>query len=279
MPAVPQTSTTWSILRGYVSKLLPAPNLDSSSADAPVRLDRYGNLIVSASAATTDYTDADEGSAFTVRTPTIGTGIQLVAAQTSFSDTAPFFYLFNGEDPKNPMAKAIQLRTIKLITTGAMTGGAVINYAFTLDPIPRAITTNYMSWTGGSLQSAVTPLQAQTINMTSSLPANFQLGLQDGGTTNGTVISARSAQATIAARGNLGGLNIAGDIMQIVFGEYDCGASPAATAAEGAGQSGSRVFSEAPLMVPPGFTLVGHLWSASSSASINPEVLIALRAR
>ena len=157
-----------------------------------------------------------------------------------------------------------------------MTAATVIQYVFTLDPIARAVTTNHMDWYGSTNASAVAPPQVQVINTTSSLP-NFVFAMQDSATAS--VIGARSNQATVVARGTLGGLNIIGDVLQINFGQYDSGSVPAPTAAEGAGQPGSRVVSEPPVLVPPGYTLVGHIWGPSSSASFAPEIAFAFRAK
>lgn len=267
----------FSVLRGFVSRILPQANPDSPAVDVGVRVDRYGGLMVAA-ASPSDYSDAEEGSFITIRSPTIGTGQVNVAAQTAFSDTAPNFILVNNESTSSGVGKSIALRFIRLMSTHAMTASTIIQYVFTLDPYPRALSTNNLSWCGsGNVPtSIVTALQMSNANLSSPVP-NFLFGTQDSATVS--AIGARSSSAIIVARGNLGGLNQAGDIFQINFGQYDCGSSSAPTAAEGANQGGSRMYSEPPVLVPPGWTLVGHIWSPSSSASLAPEICVGLRAR
>jgi hypothetical protein len=263
----------FSVLRGYVSKLLPQANPDSPQTDVGVRVDRYGGVLVGATSPT-DYSDADEGSSFIIRTPTIGTGLVQVAAQTSFSDTAPNYYLFNGESTTSGFGKTIALRSLRMIATAAMTSATSIQYVFTLDPIFRAVTTNHMDWYGNTTASAVAPPQVYNTNLTSPLP-NFVFAMQDSATAS--VIAARSAQALVVARGTIGGLNLVGDVLQINFGQYEAGSMPAT--AEAAGQPGIRVVSEPPVLVPPGYTLVGHVWAPASAASMAPEIAFTFRAK
>ena len=263
----------FSVLRGYVSKLLPQANPDSPGTDVGVRVDRYGGMLVGA-VSPSDYSDADEGSSFIIRTPTIGTGLVQVAAQTAFSDTAPNFYLVNTESTTSGIGKTIALRSLRLLTTAAMTSATAIQYVFTLDPILRSVTTNHMDWYNSTNASAVAPPQVYNTNLSSPLPS-FTFAMQDSATAS--VVTARSSQAIVVARGTIGGLNIVGDVMQINFGSYESGGLPAT--AEAAGQPGIRVVTEPPVLVPPGYTLVGHIWAPASAASMAPEIAFAFRAK
>jgi hypothetical protein len=271
----------FSLMRGLVGKLLPQASQDSSSIDAGVRVDRYGGVMVSPITPPSDYADADEGSVIILRTPTVGTGAIFTAAQTTFADVNPQLYLYNGEDPKNPAAKTLSVRLLKFVTTAAATSVATkLDYAFQLDPQPRKCTTNDFDWYSSGpkvQQSTVQPPQAYNANLQTAIP-QLVFGYQAASAT-ASVFSASSIQSVVAARGNFGGLNQAGDILSIVFGQYDSGSSGALTAAEGAGQPGSRIFNEPPLIVPPGCTLTGYFWAAAMSASYAPEITLVLRAR
>ena len=262
-------------IKGIVQSLLPAIKPDSTDIDVGVRLRRYGD-ISTPHAGPNDIGYAEEGSYFTIATPTIGTGLVQVAVQTAFSSTAPNIFIFNGEPVGG---KTIYPRFLKLITTAAATAAVSIQYAFVLDAY-RAVTTNHMDWfasSGAAPASTVSAVQVAVSNRVSPLPANLLVALQDSATVS--VIAAPSSQATTVARGCLGGLNIIGDELQINFGQYDAGANAATTAAEGAGQPGRRVSNEPVVSIPPQFCLVGHIWLPTSSASMAPELIMGLVAR
>jgi len=265
------------LLSGLIQRYLPVPKPDSTDVDAPLSLDRYGGIKVS-SASPSDVGDADEGGYFTVSSPTPGTGQLMVAAQTALSLTTPVFYLQNNEPVGG---KTIYLRFLKLVSTAAATGCTAIQYLFVRDYLPRAMTSaQYMDWyaTSGAppSQSAVKPLSVQIPNGVSS-PPNMLIGFQDSATAS--VLAAASGQAQTVARGTLGGLNIVGDEMRINFGQYDAGSSFSPTAAEGAGQPGSRTSCDPVVAVPPGFCLAGHIWMPNSSASLAPEFILACKYR
>jgi hypothetical protein len=273
------TTTTTTAIRGWVSKLLPQPSPDSQNVDAGVRLGRYGEHMVVLVTPTSDIADAEEGSTIIARTPTIGTGAIFTAASTSFADVNPQMYLFNGENPSDPNAKTIALRMLKFLTTAAATGvTGGLHYAFQVDPIRRSFTTNNFDWFGSGQQSTVGPPKVYNANLQSALPAGMVFGYQAVAAT-ASVATASSPQSVVVSRGTFGGLNQAGDVLQVNFGQYDSGSAPALTAAEAAGQQGSRVSCEPAVLIPPGCTLTGYFWGATMSASFAPEITLVLRAR
>ncbi len=241
-------------LYGFVKRLLPAMKfVDGDSTEKPMRLGSYGEPWIT-SASPTDHGYAEEGSMFVATNPTIGTGTLWVAAQTAFSDTAPNFLIQN-TDP----VKWMFLRYLKMVATAAATGTTSIQYAVKIDSQLRTPTTNNTA--------IITPVNPN-MNM-GSLGAAMNIQVQNSATVS--VIPAASANARIVARGSLGGLNIIGDEMLIVFGSTDAGAQTATTAAEGAGQPGRRVSSAPAVVIGPGHSAVIYVWLPGSSASPAPE--------
>lgn len=241
-------------IRGLVAKALPNALSDDQSNDKPVRLLKYGEQAV-LSCLPTRHMLADEGSYVLATNPTISTGLTWVAAQTAFSDTTPNFYLYNNEAVGG---KTLYLDYLKMIATAAGTAATAWHYAIIVDQVARAITTNHVL--------AITPTTpVSAVSLVGTAPT---INAQNSATAS--VIAASSSASRIAARGVLGGLNVAGDEFVIVFGSTDVGAHPGLTAAQAAALS-RRVDHSAAVGIGPGHSAVIHIWAPSSSASINPE--------
>jgi hypothetical protein len=196
----------------------------------------------------------EEGSLLLCTNPAVSTGMIWVAAQTAYADTVGNFYIGNTEPVGG---QSIAPKYLKLIATAAATAGTVWHYAAILDSVARYPTTANIA--------AITPVNPNGGAINASAPTVL---VQNSATPS--VYPASSAGKRIVARGVLGGLNIVGDSFTIAFGEL-LGASPALTAAEEGTQSGARVASSPPVLIPPGGSLLISLWSPSSSASFAPE--------
>lgn len=200
-----------------------------------------------------------------VTNPTVSTGMTQVAAQTTFVDTTPNMYIYNPEVQSNPNAKSIYLDYIKMIATAAATAATAIHYAIVLDTVARNLSTdNTQSLTPVNPNGNASNILAPTVKWQNSATAS--------------VIVASSASKRLVGRGVLGGLNVAGDEMVIVFGSTDVGATAGLTAAQAAALS-RRVSNSPGIVIGPGQSLVLHLWAPSSSASWNPELEIGFWAR
>lgn len=257
--------STQALIKGIVSKFLPTPFGDDRDDDKPVRLGRYGEQIAHVMFGPTRHALVEEGSYILATSPTPSTGQTQVAAQTTFVDTTPSFYIYNPENPANPNAKTLWLDYIKMIATAAGTAATAWHYALVLDTVARAITTdNTLALTKVNPNGNCSPIIDPTVKWQNS--------------TTASVIAASSAAKRIVGRGALGGLNIAADEMYIIFGSTDVGAHAGLTAAEAAAPS-RRVSTEPMIGIAPGQSLTGHIWGPSSSASFNPEVQIGMYAR
>lgn len=243
-----------SLITGLVRTLLPSKMADSAMLDAPARVNGYGELAVRDTPASY-FGLAEEGSLMVATNPTPSTGAAWVSAQTAFSDTAPNFYIANNEPAGG---KTLRLHYLKLICTTAATSATAIHYAVIVDPVTRAL--------GTDNTLAITPVSPNgALAIPSAAPT---VKVQNNTTTS--VIAASSANKRIVARGCLGGLNIAGDVLQICFGEITPTAM-SATAVTAAGQPGRRIDNSPPVLIPAGGSAVIHVWMPGSSASIVPE--------
>jgi len=132
------------LMRGIVSRILPAANPDSPQVDAPTRFGRYGeNYILSM--VRKQHVLADEGSYFVANTGS-ATG-QISSPATGFVATTPALVVFNSDTLTNPNYKRVYLDFLKLVTTvvGSAASGLVnLQAALYIDNINR--------YTSGGLQ-------------------------------------------------------------------------------------------------------------------------------
>lgn len=244
------------LVKGIVAKLLPSPFGDDRDLDKPMRVTRYGEQVLQLNTPPTRHGLSEEGSYLIATNPTIDTGQAWVAAQTAFSDTAPNFYIYNPENAASSNAKSIYLDYLKLIATAVATSAVSVRYAFVLDTIARALTTdNTQTITpvnpNGNVSNLMTPVIKVQNNATAS------------------VIAASSSAKRIVGQGVLGGLPAIGDTYKILFGHPDTGMHSGLTAAQATAPRYS-VDSTAPIIIGPGQSLTMHLWMPSSAATFTP---------
>lgn len=253
------------LIKGIVARLLPSAFGDDRDTDKPARLGRYGEQYAQTIHGPTRYSLVEEGSYLLFTNPTISTGMAWVAAQTAFSDTAPNFYIYNNENAANPNAKYLYLDYLKLIATAAGTSATSWHYAWILDAVSRAF--------GTDNTLAITPVNPNGGAGNVMTPV---VKVQNSATVS--ALAASSTAKRLVGRGTLGGLNVAGDEFRIVFGSTDVGANPGLTAAQAAAV-GSRVTHSPGIIVPPGWSLTGHIWAPASAATITPEFELGMFAR
>ena len=262
-----------SLIKGLVARILPQANIDNPQIDVPPRLAKYGELYGQIALPPTSHSLCEEGSYMVATNPTVSTGLTQVAAQTTFVDTTPVFYIWNAENPADPAAKTLWLHYIKMMATAVGTAATSWHYAFVLDNVARALSTDNML--------AIVPVNPGGANGKSTIipfggSGSSIFKIQNSATAS--VIAASSPNKRLVARGVLGGLNIVGTEMVIVFGSTDIGGHAGLTAAEAAAP-GRRIDNAPPVGIPPGFSLTGHLWGIASTAAFGPEVEIGMWAR
>lgn len=204
---------------------------------------------------------AENGEYILATSVTPGTGQTWVAAQTAFSDTAPNWYIFN---PSAPGGRTIWLRRLKMISSQVGTAAISWRYAVVTDTVGRKFTTD-----NTAVIQPVSPGPAPLV-----LVPTVQV--QNSATVS--AIAASSGNSKVAARGTVGGLNIAATEYEIVFGSTDFG-SVVLAAVDAAGQPGRKVSQSGPVGIPPGGSAVIHIWGPSSSASLAPEWELGMIAR
>jgi hypothetical protein len=251
-------------ISGVVAKLLQnaTATVDGNATDSRVRLGKYGEILTPF-AAPTRHQLVEEGSYMIATNPTVSTGQTQVAAQTSFSDTSfgAGFYLQNNEATGG---KTLWLDYVKMIATAAATSTTSVHYAAIVDTA-RSITANNML--------AITP-----VNPNGALGNIITPTLLWQNSASASTLVASSGAKRLVARGALGGLNIAGDELVVVFGSTDVGAHAGLTAAESAAPS-RRVSNSPAIGIAPGQCCTFTMWAIGSSASWNPEFELGMFAR
>lgn len=183
---------------------------------------------------TTKHGIASLGQLFVSTNPTPGTALTY-NAQTTFSATVPFLYLFNSSAVKN-----VYVDAIKIIMVTASAGSTSVNYAINLDTAARTFSPDNTL--------AITPVNTNALAGTASV---LTVKAQNSGTAS--AVSA-AASPKLIGRGNLGGLTILGDELVIDFGADDI-APYGSSATAGRKTSASPAF-----CLCPGFSLTMGLW-------------------
>jgi len=253
-------SAAKALIQGFVSRILPSPFIDDRDDAKPVRLKRYGEVSIS-EADCNLYGYCEEGSLMVATNPTIGTGLTGVTAQIVFNDTGPALYVYN-----NDPVKSLCIGYLKMIATAAATSTTSQHYAAIVDPARGTLITTDNFTT-------ITPVCP---NGGASIPFTPVVKFQNSATVS--VIAASSASKRVIARGVLGGLNIVGDELIIVFGRGDMATHPGLTAAQAAAPS-KRVANAPPAIVAPGATFMVHLWGLAQAAAYSPEIELVMWAR
>lgn len=244
---------------GRIATALGLSSPDSAVAVMPLRVNGYGELCVRQGGL--DGL-AEEGSLYVARNATIGTGLVWVANHVAFDATKPNFHIQNLAPAGG---KKIQIRSLKLVCTAPATAATAIHYAVVLDPSLRSLTTDNCL--------AVIPT-----NVNGGSSASVEMTLKAHSHATASVLSAASSGARVMARGTLGGLNIAGDELEIRFGGAGEG-SLAQTAVAGAGLPSRRVSAAPPVIIAPQQSLSIFVWMPDSSDSFDPEFELCFSAR
>lgn len=134
------------LLKGIVSRILPAPNADSSNNDVAVRQGRYGEQFA-LSHMRKQHLLADEGSYFVAHNNQTGV---VMTTTVAFLDTAPFFLITNNEPAGG---KRLYLDYATLVTTVA---GSAASGLTTIQAVVRVDTSARYS-SGGTALTLVNP--------------------------------------------------------------------------------------------------------------------------
>jgi hypothetical protein len=247
---------------GRVAKLLSNTPASADALQVQPRLDAHGGTFVTY-AAPSQNALCEEGSILLATNPTIGTGVTWPTTVQSYSDTAgPNFYIQN-----NAVAggASIHLLYIIMVTTAAGTAAVSWNFVGTTTVTARVPTTVHNT-------------ASTIVNSNNGQPVPGAVVVQHQSSATASVWPA-SVGAQMVSRGSLGGLNVAGDEMRIIFGEMGAGGTPPLTAAEGATATGSRISCQPAVVLAPGVNYSLTLWAPSSSAAFAPEFIIGMAVR
>lgn len=225
---------------------LPNPTLDGAAPTAvPSRTGRYGEAYVS-NLGNNALFFGDEGTYFTARTPTPGTGIIGHAAPTTFDETKPYLLLYNAGQ------KRVYPQFLRLHETVVSTAAVRVQLTVCLD-------------TGNRYSSAGTALTVQNVNQDTTASSGVT------GFCGAVVASAATASRRIidhiVFRGTI---DVVEDVYEIVFGAVNTGSGAPSRAATVADFSRGT----APVVIGPGQSLLVHQWSASQSAGPTWQVTL-----
>lgn len=235
---------------GEVSQLLPQAKVDNTDS-GPARFGKYDEQYV-LSVFPDMGVAALEGSYFTVNNGQ--TGLATAATPVSFSATNPFLLIYNSANPANPIAASIILDYAMLLNTAAGTAGVNVQFAITLDA-------------GNRYSSAGTDLTNLVVNPNGFASAAKSVAKVYGG--NITASAATAAVRTLVGnRWMKGAIPVAGDQYTVKFGGVD------APTFIGISTILFSLNNVPKVVVPPGWSMLLHIWLASQSAasSYAPEV-------
>lgn len=245
-------------IKSLVNRALPSLNQDNANTDVGLRLESYGGVFTQP-VVRKQHVLADEGSYFLVNNaqtaivPTYG---------TSFSATAPFIVVYNGNGVGTGKNVAIDYAALVAIVAGAQTTTA--GYT-ALAAVVDA---------GNRYTSGGTNLTANIVNANPAISTQSGVNVYCGAI---TASAATAAARTLVGVRNLRPsvsttvINVVGDMNLLNFGSVE-GAVGSITIAN------ANVMPQAlpPVVLPPNYSALLYLWypvmSAPSAATYAPEI-------
>jgi hypothetical protein len=246
------------LIKGLVSRVLPAVNFDSSNNDVAMRLERYGGLFTQPLVRKA-HGLSDEGSYFTANNAQ--TGIAMTAGAT-FSATAPFIVIQNQASIANPVRASLDY--INLVSTAA--GGAAstlvsLNMAVVIDSILRYSSggTALAKYANPNMGS---PGQSQCQAYVGAITA--LAASANARTIVGNRVIRPAVSATVAT--------VVGDSINLNFGGVEGGSQGNITVAN----VNIIPVQLPPIQIDPGHSALIYLWlngaTTPSAASFTPEI-------
>ncbi len=202
------------------------------------------NATVVAAGLARDTVAADLGAYFVASTPTPGTGIIGHAINTTFVETKPLFYLYNGG------ANTIYPTYLRLTMTVLPVGNAMQQFTVSIDQARTA--------TGG------TALTVVNTNINSSVASGAQI-----------LVGAVTASEATAQRRILGNrmfrvvIGVVGDVYQFAFGSNAL-ADPASLPTAGTLRT-HVLMTSGPAVLTPGSSMLITAWGATFSTGATYE--------
>src|SRR5438876_435880 len=232
----------------FTSRTKPGASPDNPSTQVFARRGKYFDTYTHP-LLMTKHGLADEGSYFSAQNPTPGTGIQLNANVTAFSDTNALFVVQNTNLASNALGASIYMDYLRLLLLAtAPTATVSMQFAFRKSTVSREPTTaanrtvltasNMRASTGiASIGKYMSYTNAGAMTVPASVAGDVQLG--------------RCSLVT--------GLGIAGDEYVVKFGGEDMAPKIGLTAVRATDVA--RIVTHAPpIVIDPGEWLVVHMW-------------------
>ena len=222
----------------------------AESGNAAARGNKYGEQIVST---LNQFQFGVEGSAYSVTTPTPGTGIALtIGAQTTFNALAPALLIRNSGS--TALDADLIMRRLRLICTATGTALTSLESAIVIDTANR--------YTSGGL-----PMTPNNNNTSVSTPSNAQVY----NASTAIVAAAVGAGTRIVNRSKVRtGIPVVGD--EYVF---NFGAEPTPETGAISGTAAARFgCGLGPVVIAPGGTFLFYLWGPSQTGAPSYELTL-----
>lgn len=237
------------IVRGIAGQLLSriAPTADGLEIPNGIRVSKYNEQVMQPG-----FDDpralCDEGSYGVVTNPTIGTGVAH-ALVTAFSDASGLFAIKNTHATKN-----LYLDYMRLMLTAAPTAGVSLEFAFKLDSKDKTPT-------AGNVK--VVPVNPNGATQDQQLSVDVEAF-----SAAALTLPVSSNAAIVASRIKIPvGLNVVGDIYEVLFGKKTrYYGSPPLTAIKAA-QPAAYVAHAPQIIVPPNWWVTIHRWSLTEATA------------
>lgn len=230
-----------------ISRNLPAGPLNDGSPDIAPRMDGYGDTMAIA-VTNKEWGFADEGSYFTAISPTPGTGIIGHAAPTTFDETKPYLYVYNGTGNLR-----LYPQFLRLHDTAVSVGGTRMQFTITED-------------VGNLYTSGGTAATISSVNTETGVSAVGSIIAFQGAVVAAAATSARRILGNYCLRGTI---DVVEDTYQFTWGSTDSFVS------------GSRVATVMdmaqplpPMVIGPGKCLKVHQWQSGQSTGPTFEMVL-----
>ena len=260
------------LLKGLVSRILPAPRVDGPESEGYARFKKYCDLGVE-SVYPTDHVQADEGSLF-MATTLPGASAIILGLSATWSATAAAFLIYNSDQPigNGGTGKNVLLKRLRMDCSVVPTSATCLRMSVWTDPANRQPTTISNAVGSNPPQGPGTPASVTAYRAPVTSPNSGYLGANVGVPYFPLSINA-GAPPTIPAPGPnarciigqqmiKNSIPVVNDEYIVQFGTADCGGAYQAAAA-----LSKQVISAPPVVIAPGHWGIIYLWATSNATN------------
>jgi len=210
------------------------------------------------------YRMADEGPYFICKNATPGTGVAGHAAPTTFDQAKPYIVMYNGAAPGGDNA---YIDYLKLRVTAAGTGGTRVHFNVVTE-LGNRYSANGADYSAKAGQAAGYTTPNPLLN-----PATVFSIIRIGGTCAATAAGATAR--TLVNEVLRPVISVADDLYIVKFGAVGEPSMALNSIANGGTAIAQVNLHAPPVIVPPGYSVLFHIWQPSQSAASSYEFELA----